>query len=129
MPWGAGNLLDNPEFRRLQLSMQRLEAQLLAEKARANALAISTNAADKRFRIGVRTVTLSILGSTNVDFVWSSPLPSATYKVDVDCSALVGMPAVTITNQTATGCRVSFAAGLLSASVTVVALAIAPATA
>lgn len=132
MPWGAGNLLDNPEFRRLQVAVDRIQARLGIVDRRATdaqtASAMAAASTDKRFRIAVKNVGLSLIGVVNVDLVWSSPLPSATYKVDVNCSALIGMPTVTVTNQTAAGCTISFSPGLAVTNATVIALAIAPVT-
>lgn len=131
MPWSSGNLEDNPAFRVLQAQLDQVRRKMGLISTGQTKLAAVVNdqatAADKRFRIAVKTIGLSLVGAVTVEFVWSSPLPSATYKVDVNCSALMGMPTVTVVSQTATGCTVSFVPGLLATNAVVIALAVAPA--
>lgn len=126
MPWGSGNLEDNPQFRVLQVAVQQIRTRLGITDRAAAAATTAASGADKRFRIAVKTVGLSLLTPVSVDMVWSTPLPSATYKVDVNCSALVGMPVVTIANQSAAGCTVTFTPSVIATNAVVIALAIAP---
>jgi predicted TIM-barrel enzyme len=132
MAWDSGSFSSNPEWRamvtRVELLERRLRAMGVATTAYQNSNNQAAATAAKRFRIAVKNVGLSLVGTVTVDITWSSPLPSAVYNVDVACSALLGMPTVTVTNQTAAGCTISFVPGLLATNATLVALAVAPAS-
>jgi len=94
----------------------------------ANAMSLDSA---KRFRIAVFVTPLTILGAQVTGSVkWSSPMPSATYKVDAGMSIQGTALTYSITNQTADGCTVTFTAPiLLAAGTIVVVLAISPAPA
>jgi hypothetical protein len=88
----------------------------------------SVTLAAKRFRIAVKVLGLSLAGVPVVfDVQWSSPMPTAVYNVDVACSALLGMPTVVVTNQTKSGCTITFTPSAVVTNATVIALGISPA--
>lgn len=110
----------DPDFIALRAQVERINRRL----------GITVNAgatAAKRFRIAVKVLGLSLANvAAQFDVQWSSPLATSTYNVDVACSALLGMPTVTVTNQTTTGCTITFTPTLVVTNATVVALAVSP---
>jgi hypothetical protein len=123
MAWQGGSLRDNGDFNALVSRLRIIEQRLGINQSSTDT---AIKQMEKRFRIGVKIVTLSI-GTATVSFVWSTPLPVDMYPVDVACSAIVGvMPTVTITSQDRNGATVQFASPLVAVGATVVALAVSP---
>lgn len=123
MAWQGGSLRDNADFLALASRLRIIEQKLGINQGATDT---AIKQMEKRFRIGVKIVTLSI-GTATVSFVWSTPLPVDVYPVDVSCSAIVGiMPTVTITSQDKNGATVQFASPLIAVGATVVALAVSP---
>lgn len=119
------------ELARLRARIAALSSRL----SRTNSLAVSADTmaqqSAKRFRIGVASVPLTLLGSPiTVTYKWSEPLPTDSYRVDASCSAMPGTQwPYTITNQTAAGCTVTFSAPILiAAGSIVVVIAVSPAS-
>jgi uncharacterized membrane protein len=113
-------LADIPAYQSLLRRIERLESRTTQTGA------VASTASQKRFRIAA-TQTAILLGagaSTSVSVVWSTPMPTDTYKVDVAVSALLGQPVsnIQVTSQTAAGCTVSFTVPALLALGTAVTL-------
>lgn len=84
---------------------------------------------EKRFRIGAFQ-TSALLTNVSGSVTWSSPMPSDSYKVDAACPSLSSMPAYNITNQTASGCTITFTSpSLLAIGTIVIVLGVSPAPA
>lgn len=128
MPWGGGNLQGNPMWRTLVQRVGQIERRLgITNTATIVNTQMTANTA-KRFRISIRTVTLSLLTPVDVTVQWSTPMPSATYNMDVSCTAMLGMPTVTVVSQDANGATIRFTPTLAAVGATVMVLAVAPAT-
>lgn len=114
----------------LQREIERLKSQIKAIRTKQATTSTMVTEQAKRFRVGIFVTPLTILGGqVQGSVVWSTPMPSESYKVDAACSAMSTMPSYTITNQTQTGCTVTFTAPLLLAAGTVViVLAVSPAS-
>lgn len=121
--------------------LSAIRAQAAAADARAaEALATAQSGAAtaaKRFRIGVATIGLTLLGAqVSVAITWSTPMTDSTgalvdsYNVDAACSAMPGLALVpTLTNQTSAGVTVTFTAPVvLAAGTVIVVLGVAPMT-
>jgi len=135
-----GSLSVNPAFTALRNRVDMLERRAAAAVQTANqasavaAAGVTTSA--KRFRIGIFTVPLTVLGAQVQGTVkWSTPITNARgqlvddYNVDAACSAMGTSLIPTISAQTSAGVTVSFTAPvLLAAGTVVVVLGIAPAT-
>lgn len=127
-PWGGGNFQDNPLWRALVARVGQIEKRLGITTNAVNTNAVMTANTAKRFRIAVRSVTLSLLTPVDVTVQWSTPMPSAVYNMDVSCTAMLGMPTVTVVSQDATGATIRFTPTLAVAGATVVVLAVSPAS-
>lgn len=124
-PFGRGGVRSDPEFERLRQQVQAINRRLGIVAADTSAASPVLTA--KRFRIACKTLGLTLAGVTvNFDAVWSSPMPSDVYNVDVACSALLGMPTVTVSNQTKNGCTVSFVTPLIATNAVVIAFGVSP---
>ena len=110
----------DPDFIALQAQVARINKRL--------GITVNSGAtAAKRFRIAVKVLGLSLANiPVQFDVVWSTPLLTDSYNVDVACSALLGMPTVTVSNQTKDGCTITFTPTLVVTNATVIALAVAP---
>lgn len=135
-----GSLSNSPAFMALRNRVDMLERRAstaLRTATQAGAAAAAGSATNaKRFRIGIFTVPLTLLGAQVSGTVkWSTPITNAAgtpvdvYNVDAACSAM-GTPLVpSFSAQTSAGVTVTFTAPLLLAAGTiVVVLGIAPAT-
>jgi len=136
-----GALTSQPAFMALKNRVDMLErrasqALSTAAIAAASAAASGTTTSAKRFRIGVFTVPLTVLGAQVSGSVkWSTPITNQlgqlvdAYNVDAACSAMPNTALVpTLSAQTSAGVTVSFTAPvLLAAGTIVVVLGIAPA--
>ncbi len=113
------------ELERLRSRMAWMRMQL----AETNTIAVAANTQQpKRFRVAAFQTT-ALLTNVSGTVSWSTPLPSDSYKVDAACPALATMPNYTITNQTATGCTITFTSPvLLAVGTTVIVIAVAPAS-
>jgi hypothetical protein len=125
--------MDDGQVRVLKARIDALDRATQRAQAVANA-GIQTSA--KRFRIGIFSVPLTLLGAQVTGSVtWSSPITNAAgnetdrYSVDASCSAFQGMAVNPVfSNQTSTGVTVSFVAPItLAVGTMVVVLAVAPA--
>lgn len=129
MPWQGGNLGDNPEWSALNARLKVIEKRL---GINTQATATSVNAlksTPKRFRVAVAQIKVVKLNEpTSFDVQWSSPLPSATYNVDVSSSAVLSVGQATVTNQTPEGCTISLQPSSVTVGAIIVVLAIAPAS-
>lgn len=128
MPWGSGNFQDNPAWRALMTRVGQIERRLGITTKDTIVQQQMTAQTAKRFRICIRSVTLSLLTPIDVTVTWTTPMPSASYNMDISCSALVGMPAVTIVSQDANGAVIRFTPTLAAVGAFVVVLAVAPAS-
>lgn len=121
-----GRLSANPEFVALQNQVRQIQQKLSATSRVANTAA-PTQAA-KRFRIACKTLGITLAGAAvSFDVVWSAPMPTDVYNVDVACSALLGMPVVTVSALTKTGCTVAFVTPLLATNAVVIVLGVSAA--
>lgn len=115
--------------------MDRIAARLSALSKKISRVNITATSAQtmsvqsaKRFRIGAFQ-TIALLSNVTGTVKWSTPMPSADYKVDAACPALANMPAYTVTNQTAEGCTVTFTSpSLLAVGTIVIVLGVSPAS-
>lgn len=116
------------EINELSSRLRRVSRRLSATTQVATSADNMAQESAKRFRIAVFVTPLTLLGSPVVGAVkWSSPMPADSYKVDAGCSIQGTSLAYTISNQTAAGCTVTFAAPvLLAAGTIVVVLAVSP---
>lgn len=122
---GNGNLATRVDIENLQAQIRQLQVKTTRTVALVNGVPV---AAAKRFRIATKTLGLTLAGVTvTFDVVWSSPMPTAVYNVDVACSALLGMPTVTISAQTTAGCTVSFVTPLIATNAVVIVLGVSAA--
>lgn len=128
MPWGSGNFQDNPVWRALLTRVMAIEQRLGITQQSAASNAQMTAASAKRFRICIRSVSLSLLTPIDVTVTWTSPMPTASYNMDISCSAMVGMPAVTVLSQDANGAVIRFTPTLAALGAYLVVLAVSPAT-
>lgn len=124
-----GRLGNNPEFMALRNQVNMILKRLGLQQVQVN---VQGTQVAKRFRLAAfQTSSLISLGGTVTGtVVWSTPMPSEVYNVDV-AVALNNMtsPIATISNQTAAGCTVSFTAPVaIALGVTVVVLGVAPAS-
>lgn len=121
-------------------SIRALKARIDAlDKVATNAMSVAqrgTTTSAKRFRVGVVTIPLTLLGATVTATVkWSSPMTDQfgnvvdSYNVDASCSAIPTTPmAFSVSNQTSDGVTVTFQAPqLLAAGTVVMILGISPA--
>ena len=124
-PGRATPFVSSADYFSLLARVARLEKRLWITSTQAMAGSVL---AAKRFRIATKVLGLSLAGiQVSFEVTWSSPMPSAVYNVDVACSALLGMPTVVVTNQTAAGCTIAFTPSLAVTNATVIALGISPA--
>jgi hypothetical protein len=113
------------EYEALQARLSRIERRLgITSKVATTGITLAA----KRFRVAVKVLGKVKAGdSVALDVVWSAPMPSDVYNVDVACSALRGIPSVAVSAQTAEGCTISFTAPSVADDATVIALGISPA--
>ena len=134
-----GSLGANPAFLALRNRVDMLERRAADALRAANAAGAVASAgvttSAKRFRIGIFTVPLTLLGAPVQGTVkWSTPITNAAgvpvdnYNVDAACSAMGTSLVPTISAQSSAGVTVSFTAPiLLAAGTVVIVLGIAPA--
>lgn len=135
-----GSITNNPAFQALKNRVEMLERRASVALSTANAAnsaataGVTTSA--KRFRIGVVSIPLTLLGAqVQASVKWSTPITDNrgqlvdTYNVDASCTAFPNTPLVpTVTSQTSAGVTVTFTAPVLLAAGTIlVVLGIAPA--
>lgn len=135
-----GSLPQNQAFIALRNRVEMLERRISTALTTANQASSTATASvvtsAKRFRIGVVSVPLTLLGGqVSASVKWSTPITNARgqlvddYNVDASCAAFSGISLVpTLSNQTSAGVTVTFTAPvLLAAGTIVVVLGIAPA--
>lgn len=128
MPWQGGSFGNNPEWNALNTRIAALEKRLGVNTTQTAQVSAGLKTTPKRFRIAVAQVKLNKATEPAVlDVVWSSPLPSATYNVDVSCTAALHIGTPLVTNQTAEGCTITLDPTSVATGAVVVVLAIAPA--
>lgn len=129
-----GSLSSNSAFIALRNRVEMLErraAAALSLAAAANTVAVAgATTSAKRFRIGVVSIPLTLLGGTVVASVkWSTPItdnrgvPVDSYNIDASCSAMPTTALVpTISGQSSVGVTVTFTAPVLLAANTIVVI-------